>query len=227
MKRSIILLEKNLEKAQEKVEQALHEMQNAWGDETREMYWNASDELLTAERALAKEKGEQYAEPFNFPLTWDRGAPTPCVIQNESKAVLTFYLFDPDPEWDGSYVNVVNPLSKDEAMLGLVEFDLCFSARLGHPNDEVLEGHPLHSKSLEGYTAQIVHNSEWLEEVKRINSVHQQHDQISWDDIIHYVFWFHDSTFECLAKSFRVETHKTTMSEILCIAKDKLFERHR
>ena len=57
------------------------------------------------------------------------------------------------------------PGSPDVESLALVEFVGCVSARLGSPNDEVFEGHPLSGKGLDGYTAQRVVNSRWLAEL--------------------------------------------------------------
>ena len=31
----------------------------------------------------------------------------------------------------------------------------------------------------------------------------------------HFIFWFHDSTFECIARSYKVETHRVSMKELL------------
>ena len=82
---------------------------------------------------------------------------------------------------------------------------MCVSAKLGDPNDEVFSGHPLQGKGLEAYAAQRVVNSRWLKEIETINSVHPQYRPAMWRDLQHFIFWFHDSTFECLARSFKVE----------------------
>lgn len=74
------------------------------------------------------------------------------------------------------------------------------SAKLGSPNDEVFHGHPLAGKGLEGYTAQLVRNSRWLSELQQINSVHAGYRPEAWQKRNHYVFWFHDTTFECIAE---------------------------
>ena len=108
-----------------------------------------------------------------------------------------------------------DPASAQAEALALVEFEHCVSAKLGAPNDEVLEGHPLDGKGLEPYAAQRVVNSLWVRELEKINSIHRCYDPGRWRDLNHYIFWFHDSTFECVAKSFKVETYPETMRNLL------------
>lgn len=146
----------------------------------------------------------------------------PFLLCNDYRAFLTFYVNEPDPNWDGTYVKVVNPSSELEVALCLVSFKRCLSAKLGHPNEDVQSGHPLGGRGLEGYTAQIVKNSPWLAEVSRTNSVHQYNDPERWKNLNHYIFWFHDSTFECLAEGYDVEVTSETMTELLNRVQAKL-----
>ncbi len=73
-----------------------------------------------------------------------------------------------------------NPGDGSVESLALVEFFRCSSAKLGSPNDEVFEGHPLSGKGLDGYTAQRVMNSKWLAELEAINRVHRCYDPALW-----------------------------------------------
>lgn len=180
-----------------------------------EDYLAAHQALLRLEREVAAAKGEEYAVPLDFPVEWDIGAPLPHLLRNDSKTFLAFYVREPDPDWDGSYVTVKDPGDGSVEALALVEFHGCASARLGSPNDEVFAGHPLSGKGLEGYTAQRVVNSKWLAELEAINSVHHCYDPARWRDRKHYVFWFHDTTFECVANSFTVELYRESMAEML------------
>lgn len=175
----------------------------------------AHEDVLVLERKLAAAKGEQYAEPLDFPIKWDIGAPLPQLLVNDYRALLTFVISEPDPAWDGSYVTVMNPASGQAWPLGLVVFEGCMSAKLGAPNDEVFEGHPLNGKGMKAYSAQRVVNSIWLKELETINSIHRCYNPALWRDLNHYVFWFHDSTFECIAKSFKVEIYRESMESLL------------
>jgi hypothetical protein len=187
-----------------------------------EEYDAANQDVLRLERELAAAHGEEYAEACGFPLKWDVGAPMPHLIVNDDRALLAFLLSEPDPASDGTYVTSKSPSDDQPEPLGLVEFDGCMSAKLGMPNDEVFGGHPLRGKGLEAYLAQRVVNSRWLKELEAINSVHSMYRPESWQDLSHFVFWFHDSTFECVAQSFNVETHRTSMKELLGLMIDRL-----
>ena len=44
----------------------------------------------------------------------------------------------------------------------------------------------------------------------------------SWRDLRHFILWFHDSTFECLAQSYKVETHRVSMKKLLGMMVERL-----
>ena len=73
----------------------------------------------------------------------------------------------------------------------------------------------MNGKGLHGYTAQRVMNSKWLAELEAINSVHSYYDATRWRKLNHYIFWFHDTTFECVAESFRVEVFRESVADLL------------
>ena len=106
--------------------------------------------------------------------------------------------------------------------MALVEFERCGSKKLGSPNEEVFHGHPLYGKGLDGYTAQIVRNSKWLAELEGINQVHERYDSDRWRKLKHFVFWFHDSTFECIAEDYKVEVFHETLAQILARVYDRM-----
>jgi hypothetical protein len=184
------------------------------GEESVE-YWAANAAMLALERQLAAAKGEQYAETLDFPVQWEIGVPLPYLMVNDRRALLAFLVHQPDPNWDGSSAKYIQgPKSTHVEPLALVEFEHCASAKLGGPNDEVFHGHPLHGKGLEANRAQRVVNSRWLAELEAINRVHDLYRPEFWRNQNHYVFWFHDKTFECLARSYRVEVFRETWAEM-------------
>ena len=206
-------LEQQLRAANERLAAAVKALAPKHKGGEWEEYRAANQEVLGLERRLAAATGEQFAVTLDFPAEWDTGAPMPHLLINDNRALLGFHLHEPDPNWDGSYVNAVN--MSDSIPLSLVEFENCFSAKLGAPNDEVFGGHPLNGRGMEAYTAQRVVNSRWVKELEAINSVHRMYRPESWRDLHHYVFWFHDSTFECVAQSFKVETYRESMKSLL------------
>jgi hypothetical protein len=189
-----------------------------------EEYRAAQAALLAAERALAASRNEEHAVPLEFPVRWDIGAPLPQLLVNDYRAFLLFYVKTVDPSWDGTYVTVKDPGSGQSEPLALVELKRCIAAKLGSPNDEVFHGHPLAGKGLESYTAQLVRGSRWISEIQKINSVHAGYRPDAWQKYNHYVFWFHDTTFECIAESFAVELRDCSMAELLAEACSRLVE---
>jgi hypothetical protein len=208
-------LERQLKAANERWQQTLKRLQFKHQRKDRDVHLACGKEVLRLERLLAAAKGDEYAEPIEFPVRWDTGAPLPHLLVNDDRALLAFLLSEPDPAWDGTSVRMVSPARNDPEPLALVTFEFCASAKLGSPNDEVFGGHPLWGKGLEHYAAQRVVNSRWLKEVETINSVHPHYSHSRWTDLQHFIFGFHDSTFECLAKAFKVEVHRMAMRDLL------------
>jgi hypothetical protein len=176
-------------------------------------------EVLAAERDVARIAGDEYAIELDFALPWDTGAPLPQVLANDNRTFLLFYLSNPDPDWDGTWVRIVDPAADEPEPLGVVQFHRAHSVKLGGPNDEAIKGHPLYGKGLRTYAAHQVINSQWITEEERVNSVHPYHRGGWHDRLKHYVFCFHDTTFECLAESFSTERHigspRAVLSELV------------
>ena len=128
---------------------------------------------------------------------------------------LLYLLSEPDPSWDGSTVDVVDPSAGGVESLAIVEFKRCYAYQFGGPNDEVFEGHRLTGRGLGGYGAYLVENSNWIREMQRVNSVHQRYDESLWSDYRHYFLAFHDECFECIAVNHRIETMRCSFSTAL------------
>ena len=205
-------IEKQLSEAQARLKAVVTVLASKHKGGEWEEFRAAQDDLLRLEREVAKAHGWPYAIPCDFPVKWDAGAPLPFLLRNDCRTFLTFCIRKP----------AIDPLSSNKVSLCLVSFDHCTSAKLGHPNDEAQGGHPLYGRGLRGYTAQIVMNSPWIKEVAKTNSIHPNDNPKTWSTLNHYVFWFHDSTFECLAKSYKVEVTSETMSELLNRVQAKL-----
>jgi hypothetical protein len=175
------------------------------GGATFEQVLAAKQELLAAERCLAAARGEPHAVPIEFPVLWDAGAPLPHLLRNDYRTFLLFLI--------GQQGNSRPQIRSDR--IAIVEFKRCICAKMGTPNDEVLHGHPLHGKGLAAYQPQRVENSPWIKELEIINSVHRGYKPESWRALSHFIFGFHDSTFECVAHSFNVETRDETFVKVM------------
>ena len=188
-------------------------------------YYAARAEIRQAERELALARGQEAALLCDWPVQWSSGAPLPHVVSSGYRTFLMYMADEPDPNWDGSYITVVDPSSSDDLPIALVEFVQCYIYKLGGPNVDVLHAHPLRGKGLEGYAAHIVANSRWLKEMERINSVHEHYNPAHWRDYKHYLLLFHDEMFECIARDYKIELIHGTFRQALEIATARLFER--
>ena len=208
-------LEAALGMAQQRFDAAIKALAPKHKGSEREEYQVANTAVLALERTLAEAKGEQYADVSDFPVQWDTGAPMPHVLANEHRTFLIFHVREIIAGLDGTTVAARN-LADDRAQtLALVEFERCVSFRMGVPNDEVVHGHPLSGKGLEDYTAQIVRHSEWIKELENINKVHAGYRPEHWKNLTHHVLWFHDSTFEYVAKSYKVEVVQQRVADLM------------
>jgi hypothetical protein len=134
------------------------------------------------------------------------GAPLPTVVADEHRVFLIYLLEILEPGWDGSTVRVVDADSSEPA--AIVEFEMVTAHTLGPPNDEAFAGHPLAARGLKPYTAFRIDESSWLRGLERMNRVHEYHDRKRFmTDKNHYVFAFHNSIFECVARCFTVNSH--------------------
>jgi len=172
------------------------------GDEVGD-YRRAYDRLLEAERALADARAEEHAVPCEGFPAWDAGAPLPHLVSDGGRATLLY-------------------LGRDEDRVVVVRFHRVASVRMGAPNDEVLDGHPLHGKGLRAYAAHTVARSSWTEELQRINAVHRAYDPARWTRYHHYLLTFHDETFECVAEGFTAATTRASLAEACREALDAL-----
>jgi hypothetical protein len=181
--------------------------------------WDRGDEsmraeaaVLVAERELAAAKGEQYAEVIDLGVTWDGGAPMPQVISDGSTAVLLCYASEApsNTRVEGARTSVATNGRSD---LIRFTFSRCSSIRFGSPNDEALHGHPLYGRGLQFYQAHIVRNSAWVAELNAIRSAHSGNRGPS--DETHFLFAFHDDTFEAIADEVRVEDIEGSMRSAL------------
>jgi hypothetical protein len=84
--------------------------------------------------------------------------------------------------------------------VAVVTIPVCLQAVCGHPNDEVLTGHPLYGKGLAFYSVHRVQNSSRLAAMERANAVHDRHDPVAYlKNKEHWIFTFQDGTVEILA----------------------------
>jgi hypothetical protein len=112
------------------------------------------------------------------------------VLANEYDTMLSFNAMRLNS--DGLYYN---------AGCAIVRFELCRISKFGYPNDEAWVGIPK-TKGLT-YGCYEVLNSAWNEELCELNK-HSFPASVP-SRARHFLFLFHESSFECLADGYSVE----------------------
>lgn len=118
-------------------------------------------------------------------------------LQTEAGTFLTFNAVRPTDRVSphgGRYL--------EDAGTAIVEFQRCLVSRFGYPNDEARWGIPRYKGV--SYGIYEVKESTWIKEVVRMN---RHRFPGTRDDYVrrHFLFAFHDDTFECLADGLTLE----------------------
>jgi hypothetical protein len=201
----LTMLRQAVEAASARVDEAVRRLAPKHVGGELEAYEAAFQKLMLAERNLAAAEGRPYAVLQECPLQWDVGAPIPTLLQSDNQTFLFFLL------------------SQEEQRVGVLEFDLCSSTSFGSPGDETFEGHPLHGSGFEPYRAMRVVNSPWIVQLAQIDSVHARHDPDAYVEANHFIFPFHDTTFECVARSFAASKVDGRLPHVVKGVVDRLF----
>ncbi len=117
----------------------------------------------------------------------DLGAPMPLVVADEDNLLFGYHV----------RTGVGTPSPPTWA---IVSVDRYLNLRFGYPNDEVIEGHRYGTVGLASYCAHEVIGSEWIGEMMLANRVHRGHSDSMFEAYRHFIFTFHDSTLEFVAR---------------------------
>ncbi|MBI3462422.1 MAG: hypothetical protein HY000_05090 [Planctomycetes bacterium] len=135
-----------------------------------------------------------------YPARLDATSERPCQssLSTDTSLFLIYIISQADPNWE------MRQGLEAGFPIAIVEFLVPHAHMFGPPNDEASEGHPLASRGLTPYAACEVKHSSWIRQLERMNAVHPCHQPESFSSYRHFVFAFHDSTFECVAEGFEV-----------------------
>ncbi len=150
----------------------------------------------------------------------DAGAPLPVLIADEDRALLAYFTVE-----DGPASESVVPRSagcETDGRIAVIEFCGIQSVMFGAPGDETLHGHPLWNRGLSHYGTFEVEHSSWKRRLAEINSVHPRHNPERLDACTHFLFAFHDSTFECVAASATATIQHGTLAAVVRRLVDRL-----
>ncbi len=136
---------------------------------------------------------DKVIELKEFPF-WPTGNPMPTVVVDERSTFLCYVvneLYNPNfLKLDTEIIST----SEESERFAIIYFNDCADFKLGYPNDEGLDDHPLYGRGLTFYAAHEVVNSSWIRQVG-----------FSLANYHHYILTFKDSTFECIATGFEVK----------------------
>lgn len=130
-------------------------------------------------------------EQLNLDWNAEPNAPELNVQVKNSDVVIEFYL----------NAFIFDDFSEDDK--ARITFHNCFQYRVGSPNDEGFfsYGQSRYKKyGVKWGEFYLVHNSDWKENFPDSIKVGTIHDNLN-----HYLFYFRDETFECIADSYDIE----------------------
>jgi hypothetical protein len=136
----------------------------------------------------------------------------PVLLQSDYDAFLTFNAVKMQPDGGRGSVGT-----------GVIEIVRCSITRFGYPNDEALAGHPLYARGLGCYGVFEVLGSSWIQQMTAQNRVCFPKTPDSTRR--HFIFTFHDSTFECVADSLRASLSTEPYDKIHAQISQRVF-RH-
>ena len=136
----------------------------------------------------------------------DAGAPLPVVLCNEHDVLLAYIV----AAREAGGIREVSPKTSG-VPIAIIKFLFCRSYMFGSPNDEAFTGHPLAARGLAPYAAFEIEQSSWIRQLERMNAVHPNHKPELFASYRHFVFAFHDSTFEAVADGFEVQLMSGSM----------------
>jgi hypothetical protein len=100
----------------------------------------------------------------------------------------------------------------ENAGTAVCEFRLCAITKFGYPNDEAWSGIPrTRGKS---YGVFEVLNSTWKAEIDRLNRYSFPNPKSEYPRGRHFLFLFHDSSFECIADDLKLELFREPYDRI-------------
>jgi hypothetical protein len=141
------------------------------------------------------------------------------VVSDSNTTILLCRASNRDPNWDGTSIRVVSPSDTEAEPLLVFTFRQCTSIRFGFPNEDVLDGIPI--AGVRGYKAHRIHDSAWVAELNRIESVHPTPHVLT---PTHFLLAFHDEIFEAAADRVAVVTVVATLGDALLDASRRLIE---
>jgi len=123
---------------------------------------------------------------IKIPLDIDHGGTMPEIKADEHNLEVSFFLLDSDNR-------------------GKLKFKSVLQFTFGYPNEEAISGHRYFKLGLMPFMFVEVTDSEVIQNIISSNRVHPYHKDEMFKEWKHFVFPFHDTTLEVIAKSYQSE----------------------
>ncbi len=149
------------------------------------------------------------------------GAPIPAVVATEHKLDVIYFVQESVFKKGGyshDEVRVMNPKSEG-SLVARVSLHWPMAHMFGLPCENTIEAHPLASRGLHPCATWEVTNSSWIRDLARVLAAYEHADPSGLDSYRHLIFAFHDSTFECVARSYDI---KLTRDSIVSAAHESI-----
>lgn len=172
--------EEKLRTAQQRAQEA----EAAWAADIfsvslRSRYIEAQDQLLVEERAAADSRGEPYADVWQATFPWPRMLHQATMLGGYFESIVVF-------ESPQGFVKLV--------------FHHPMAVRFLEISDETIAGHELYGRGLAAYDRIKVMRSPLVEELRRVDAVHPQHDPSRWASAQHFMLLFKDFIYEVVVR---------------------------
>jgi hypothetical protein len=163
---------------------------------------------------LYRVNNDQVVELAKLPKP-ESGAPSPQVFATEHTIWLTYFISESDPWYEKKYSKIWSDSDEEckEDCFAVVQFKTAHIHMFGGPSEETIVGHPLAERGLESFRIGENINSTWINELEEMDSFGHSRPACGFLGARHFIFAFHDSMFECVAKDLKVYIRHGDMLE--------------
>ena len=130
-------------------------------------------------------------DPCDVDVLWDQNVPEAYLLVGD----------------DGDVVLAVNGHSDDQDPRCVVlRWSGSYSASMGSPNDEAIQGHRLYGRGLDAVRwVGVVRDSQLIADLERRNRVHDRHDPARFAALTHFIIPLKESTVEVVVRDLMVD----------------------
>lgn len=150
----------------------------------------------------------------------DYGAPQPIVISSENDLIVAFYLDS------GSIPDeLIERNTILDSKIVIIKFNSFIKYTFGIPGNESIYHHPYSKLGLSSCGFYELTGSDLIEELEDIEKNHPYFNPDNWKMYNHYILTFHDTMFECVAKSFDCKQENVLLYQRASVIMNELWIR--